>query len=173
MRFFCSAGTRSHSRMMSGPWLAANAPTRLAIQSPDELIILHAGGEEVIAQEIGVRALGEERHIDPRDRVLDGRLERITRQHLVALGAELGRKRRRLQVEEELGEPVVAHRSGIPARDRSRLPYPPRHLQLVEVVLMDVDPARFLAGASWWNRPQRCAAEESDLDVAGEDMERD
>src|SRR5438477_4223835 len=100
MRFFCSAGTRSHSRMMSGPWLAANAPTRLAIQFPNELVVLHAGGEEVVAQKVRVGARGEERHVVLRDRIPDGRLERIARQHLVALGAELGRCRGRLQVEE-------------------------------------------------------------------------
>src|SRR5437879_4390039 len=30
MRLCCSAGTRCHSRTMSGPWLAAKAPTRRA-----------------------------------------------------------------------------------------------------------------------------------------------
>src|SRR5215475_4653447 len=77
MRVFCSAGTRSHSRMMSGPWLAANAPTRLAIQPPDEFVVFHPGGEEVVAQQVRIGALGEERHIGPGDRILDRGIERI------------------------------------------------------------------------------------------------
>src|SRR5437667_5560716 len=71
MRAFCSGGTACHSRTMSGPWLAANAPTRLAmVQPPDELIVFHAGGEEVIAQQIGVRLLRQKRHVVLGDRAL-------------------------------------------------------------------------------------------------------
>src|SRR5690348_4492968 len=100
MRFFCSAGTRSHSRMMSGPWLAANAPTKLPMVQPlDEFVVFHADGEEVVAQQIRIRALGEERHVDPRDGRLDRRLQLIARQHLLAVGAELRGERGRLQVE--------------------------------------------------------------------------
>src|SRR5882724_12580942 len=109
MRFFCSAGTRSHSRMMSGPWLAANAPTRLAIQLPHELVVLHPGGEEVVAQEIRVRARGEERHVVLGDCLLDALFKRVSRENGSPIGAELGRRGRRLQVEEKLREPVVAH----------------------------------------------------------------
>src|SRR5436189_3624921 len=90
MRAFCSGGTACHSRTMSGPWLAANAPTRLAmVEPPDELVVLHAGGEEVIAQEIWIRARREERHIVLGDRALHALVERIAGQHLVAFGAEL------------------------------------------------------------------------------------
>src|SRR3954465_2548594 len=110
MRVFCSAGTRCHSRMMSGPWLAANAPTRLAIvQAPDELVVLHAGGEEVVAQEIRIGAGREERHVVLGNGALHALIERIARQYLLARRAELRRRGRRLQVEEQLGEPIVAH----------------------------------------------------------------
>src|SRR5438874_11787523 len=102
MRLCCSAGTRCHSRTMSGPWLAAKAPTRLAmVQAPDELVVLHPGGEEVVAQQIRIGARGEERHIVLGDRLLHALIQRIARQHLVALGAELRRCDGRLQVEEE------------------------------------------------------------------------
>src|SRR5579859_2937665 len=122
MRFFCSAGTRCHSRMMSGPWLAAKAPTRLAIgiaartlarrtlsEPPDEFIVLHAGGEEVVAQEIRVGARGEEGHVVLGDRLLDALLQRVPGENGLPIRAKLGRSRGRLQVEEELREPVVAH----------------------------------------------------------------
>src|SRR5947209_15534514 len=100
MRFFCSAGTRSHSRMMSGPWLAANAPTRLAIQPSYELIVLHAGGEEVVAQQVGVRSLREERRIVLGDRPPDARIQWIAGKKGSLVRPELGLQCRRLQVEE-------------------------------------------------------------------------
>src|SRR5437763_1789183 len=110
MRRCCSAGTRCHSRMMSGPWLAANAPTRLAmIEAPDEFVVLHAGGEEVIAQEIRIGARREERHVVLGDRPLHALIERVARQHFFPLAAELRRRRRRLQIEEQLAQPVVTH----------------------------------------------------------------
>src|SRR5262245_2065480 len=62
--------------------------------------------------------------------------------------------------------------STFPAGDRGRLTDPRRHLRLVEVVLVDVDPARLPARAPRWNRLQRRASEEGHLDVAGEDVER-
>src|SRR6267378_3760172 len=103
MRRFCSAGTRSHSRTISGPWLAANAPTKLAmVQAPDELVVLHADGEEVVAQQIRIGARREERHVVVGDRLLHALVERITREHLVARGAELCCSRGRLQIEEKL-----------------------------------------------------------------------
>src|SRR5438128_11317414 len=111
MRLFCSAGTRCHSRTMSGPWLAAKAPTRLAmVQSPDEFVVLHAGGEEVVAQEIRVGARREKRHVVLGNRFLHGFVERIARQHGGRVQAELIGERRLLEVEEEFGEPVVTHR---------------------------------------------------------------
>src|SRR5690242_610983 len=58
-----------------------------------------------------------------------------------------------------------------PARYRSRLLHPRRHLCLVEIVLVDVAPARVLARASGWNGPQRRASEERHLHVPGEDVE--
>src|SRR5438128_8973965 len=90
-RLFCSAGTRCHSRTMSGPWLAAKPPTRLAmVEPPDELVVLHADGEEVVAQEIGIGTRREERRIVLGERLLHPLVQRVTREHLVALGAELG-----------------------------------------------------------------------------------
>src|SRR2546423_15438792 len=59
-----------------------------------------------------------------------------------------------------------------PAGQRGGLLHPRRHLRLVEIVLVDVDPARVLARASGWNGSQRRAAEEGHLDVVGEDVER-
>src|ERR687888_2035236 len=113
MRRCSSAGTRCHSRMMSGPWLAANAPTKLAMaQALDELVVLHAGSEKVIAQEIRIGARGEKRHVVLGNRALHALIERIAREHLFPLRAELRRRGGRLQVEEELGEPVVAHEIG-------------------------------------------------------------
>src|SRR2546423_14696450 len=103
MRCLWSAGTRSQSRMMSGPWLAANAPTRLAmVQAPDEFVVLHAGGEEVVAQEIRIGARREGRHIVLGDGALHPIIERIAREDFFARRAELGRCRGRLQIEEEL-----------------------------------------------------------------------
>src|SRR3990170_3006899 len=58
-----------------------------------------------------------------------------------------------------------------PAGQRGRLLHPGRHLRLVEIVLVDVDPARVIARASGWNGSQRRAAEEGHLDVVGEDLE--
>src|SRR6184192_719663 len=92
MRLCCSAGTRSHSRTMSGPWLAAKAPTRLAmVQPPDELVVLHADGEEVVAQEIGIGTRREKRRIVLSDRLLHAFIERIAGEHLVSLGTEFVR----------------------------------------------------------------------------------
>src|SRR3990170_3713125 len=59
-----------------------------------------------------------------------------------------------------------------PAGQRGGLLHPVRHLRLVEIILVDVDPARVLARASGWNGSQRRASEEGHLDVPGEDMER-
>src|SRR5207247_800160 len=95
MRLFCSAGTRCHSRTISGPWLAAKAPIRLAmVQPPDEFVVLHADGEEVVAQEIGIGTRREKWRIVLSDRALYALIERIAGQHLVAFGAELRDGRR-------------------------------------------------------------------------------
>src|SRR3954463_9702931 len=102
MRFFCSGGTFSHSRTMSGPWLAAKAPTRLAIQPPHEFIVLHAHGEEVVAQEVGVGPFREERRVVLGDGALHPLVQRIPRHHLLGIGTKLRRERRLLQVEEKL-----------------------------------------------------------------------
>src|SRR5436190_8598263 len=102
MRDFCSGGTRSHSRTMSGPWLAAKAPTRLAmVQAADELVVLHAGGKEVVAQQIRISARGEERHVVLGERLLHAFIERVAGNDGVGIRAELGAEGGRLQVEEE------------------------------------------------------------------------
>src|SRR5205814_3808419 len=46
------------------------------------------------------------------DRALHALIERVARQHLFPLAAELGRCRGRLQIEEELAQPIVAHEIG-------------------------------------------------------------
>src|SRR5437764_5497025 len=113
MRRCCSAGTRCHSRMISGPWLAANAPTKLAmVQAPDEFVVLHAGGEEIVAQQIRIGTRREERHVVLGDRALHALIERVAREDPLALRAELRRRRGRLQVEEKLAQPIVAHEIG-------------------------------------------------------------
>src|SRR3954470_16295861 len=117
MRFFCSGGTFSHSRTMSGPWLAAKAPTRLAIQPPHEFVVLHAHGEEVVAQEVGVGALGEEGRVVLGDRTLHALVQRVPGNDFLRIGAEIGCERRLLQVEEKLREPVVAHAADYHAKN--------------------------------------------------------
>src|SRR5262245_3323541 len=100
---FSPGGSASHSRTSSGPWLAAKAPAKLAMaQAPHEFLVLHAGGEEVVAQQVGVRALREERHVVLGQRLAHFRADSVAIQHLVAFGAVFGRGRRRLQVEEQL-----------------------------------------------------------------------
>src|SRR4051812_35787688 len=109
-RDFSAVGTASHSRIRSGPWLAAKAPAKLAMaQAPHELLVLHAGGEEVVAQQVGVRALREERHVVLGQRLAHFGADAVAIQDLVALGAVFRRRGRPLQVIEELGQPVVAH----------------------------------------------------------------
>src|SRR5262245_40122726 len=71
------------------------------------------------------------------------------------------------------GEDRSSGRSArIPAGQRGDLLHLGRHLRLVKIVLVDVDPARVLARASGWNGSQRRASEEGHLDVVGEDVER-
>src|SRR5919106_5855337 len=67
----------------------------------------------------------------------------------------------------------VARGARNPAGQRGRLLHPGRHLRLVEIVLVDVDPARVLPRASGWNGSQRRASEEGHLDVVREGMEGD
>src|SRR5262245_33523386 len=95
--------------MMSGPWLAANAPTKLATQSPDEFVVLHAGGEEEVAQKISVGALGEKGDVvraNLRSHLFGNR---VALENFLPVGLELGGERRALQVEEQLRQRVVPH----------------------------------------------------------------
>src|SRR5262245_26560715 len=58
-------------------------------------------------------------------------------------------------------------RSAIPTGDGGRLPDPLRHLRLVEIVLVDVDPARVLLPAPGRNRQERGPPEEGHFHVPG------
>src|SRR6185437_7366192 len=69
--------------------------------------------------------------------------------------------------------PPASSPSGLPpARYHRGLLHPCRHPGLVEVVLVDVDPARLLALAACGSGLERRAPEESHLDVPGVDVER-
>src|ERR1700674_4722 len=70
------------------------------------------------------------------------------------------------------GDRALGRSARIPAGQRGDLLPPGRHLRLVEIALVDVDPARVLARASGWNGSQRRTSEEGHLDVVGEDVER-
>ena len=59
-----------------------------------------------------------------------------------------------------------------PAGQRGRLADPRRHLRLVEIVLVDVDPAGILAACRPGGTGRSDALEEGHLHVAGEDVER-
>src|ERR1044071_3246223 len=96
---FSAGGTASHSRMRSGPWLAAKAPAKLAMaQTPHELLVLHAGGEEVVPQQVGVGAPREERYVVLGECFAHFRADPIAIQDPVSLGAVLRHRGRRLQV---------------------------------------------------------------------------
>src|ERR1700682_1668894 len=101
-RSFCAWGTASHSRTSSGPWLAANAPTRLAtVQPADEFLVLHADAGEVVAQQGGVGACGKKPPIALLHRLSHLGIERIARQHLVRVGAVLRGERRGLEIKKQ------------------------------------------------------------------------
>src|SRR5262245_19096691 len=99
-----------HSRTISGPWLAAKAPAKLATAQPlGELGVQHADGEEVVAEQVGVGALRQERRIVVEDGLADFGRQGIPREHGIPVGLELPRDCWRLEVEEKLRQPVVAH----------------------------------------------------------------
>src|ERR1043166_6132411 len=90
-------GTASHSRMRSGPWLAAKAPAKLAMaQGPLELFVLHSGGGGGGAPQGGVGALREERHGVLGQRLAHLGADAVAVQDLVALGAVFRHRGRRL-----------------------------------------------------------------------------
>src|SRR5687767_470075 len=100
-RVFSASGTRAQSRTRSGPWLAAKQPTSSAMAQPlHELLVLHANAEAVEAQEVGIDALREERHVVLFQRLLRGVIDAIPGEDLVAALPVLGRDCRVLQVVE-------------------------------------------------------------------------
>src|SRR5687768_8499279 len=102
-RVFSGSGTRAQSRTSSGPWLAAKQPTSSAIaQPPHELLVLHADAEAVEAQEVGVGALRQERHVVLFQRFPGGVIDAIPGEDPVAALPVLGRHRRVLEIIEEL-----------------------------------------------------------------------
>src|SRR5260370_42684320 len=82
--------------------------TRLVVVQPaDELVVLHAGGEEEVAPQVRIGSLSQKRNIVLPDGVLDLRFERIARQNLVAVATVLDCSRRGSQAEAPPRLPVV------------------------------------------------------------------
>src|SRR5512134_1402301 len=116
-RCLCAGVTACQSRWISGPWLAAMTSTssamrgfrlrRAGAEALDELVVLHARGAEIETQQVGVHAPGEEGHVVAQQRLLHLGLERVTREKFRAVGAVFDRVR--LDVVEQLAEPIVAH----------------------------------------------------------------
>src|SRR6266487_2852760 len=111
----------SQSRAMIGPWLAANAPTRLAIDLPfpclermqtrDELAFRHAPDLEIETQEIGVDQRRDLAHVVFDERFSDVRLDRVALEHGRHIGAILRRQLGIvLQIEEQLTYRIIGHR---------------------------------------------------------------
>lgn len=59
-----------------------------------------------------------------------------------------------------------------PAGDRGGLQDPGCDLRLIEIVLMDVEPARLFTRSPGWDWVERRSLEKSHLDEASEDVER-
>src|SRR5262245_8002139 len=111
----------SQSRAMIGPWLAANAPTRLAIDLPfpclermqprDKLAFRHAADLEIETHEIGVDQRRDLANVVLDERLADVRLDRVALEHGRHIGAILRRQLGIvLQIEEQLAHPVIGHR---------------------------------------------------------------
>src|SRR4051812_33689760 len=114
-------------RTTSGAWLDAKTPASSAMAGPrggigagrahlaEELRVGHAAHDEIEAQQIRVDPRGEERDVVLLHRGAHLGLQGIALQDLAAVGAVLGAQRRRaLQVEEELAQPVVSHGAILP-----------------------------------------------------------
>src|SRR5687767_1746498 len=109
-RVFSCSGIFAQSRTRSGPWLAAKQPTSSAIAQPShELLVLHADAVAVKAQQVGIGALREKRHVVLFQRLLGGVIYRVTLEDLFAMLPVLRCHRRVLQIVEQLREPVIAH----------------------------------------------------------------
>src|ERR1700728_1235629 len=105
----------SQSRAISGPWLAAKAPTSSAmlgllqrVQTRQQIRLAHAADTEIEAQQIGVRVAHQYGHIIREDRGADFGPKRIAvenwaailppRRHVVGIPA---------QIEHHSAEPVI------------------------------------------------------------------
>src|SRR5690606_12558875 len=87
------------------------------------------------------------------------------------------RPRRRMRVRRTCGSCAALagarRRQLAPAGQTGGLPEPVAQAGLVEVALVEVDPATVVARAAGWDRTQPGAGEEGQLHVAGEDVVRD
>src|SRR3974390_150475 len=126
----------SQSRAMIGPWLAAKAPTSLAMggllhgmsarrvhgaQLRYELRLRHSAHLKIKAQEIGVDERRKAGDIVVKQRLANVRLDLVAvddRAHVGAIFA--GEPRIMMQVEEQLAYPIVRHgRSSFRSAERS------------------------------------------------------
>src|SRR5258706_7150157 len=84
-------------------------------QFADELFVLHADGEEEVAQQIRIGARGEERHVLVGDGLLRFVRQGIVPDDRLRVGAKRRGRLRVLQIEEQLRERVVPHSGFSPA----------------------------------------------------------
>src|SRR5262249_57150654 len=115
-----SRGMVSQSRAMIGPWLAANTPTRSAIDLPfpglervqprDELTFRHAADLEVEAQEVGIDQRRDLAHVVLERGLADVGIDLVALEHGGHIGAILRRPLRIvLPIEEQLAHPEGGH----------------------------------------------------------------
>src|SRR6516164_6302526 len=126
----------AQSRAMIGPWLAANAPTRLAIrgflhrrrgrlpyraQLRYELGLRHLAHLKIEAQEIGIDQRGQLADVVLKQRLADLRLDLIAVDDCRHVGAILfGEFCVMLQVEEQLAYPIIRHRCSSAVASKAR-----------------------------------------------------
>src|SRR5262245_28392406 len=107
-------------RTIMGPWLEAKTPTSSAMAGlrgggaggadpAQEIVFRHARHVEIEPQQVRVNKLREVRDVIAFDRGSYLRFQGVAVQHPRAVRAVLLRYRRALQVEEQLGEPVITH----------------------------------------------------------------
>src|SRR5665213_3136905 len=125
-----SADNLSHSRTITGPWLAAKTPTSSAMRRPagigvlasylpQELRFGHADVTEVEPQQIGVGQPGQCGDVASPHRSLDLRLQAIAVHDALGIGGETPADLGLLHLEEEAAQPVVAHRDDLHEGDRA------------------------------------------------------